>query len=407
MSRKTTSSISEAKMQVKNIVRTYLLKDAEGNYVIPQNQQDPVLLMGPPGVGKTVSVAQVANEMGIGFVSYSLAHHTRNSVLGLPVIVTGDDGKEKHTEYTMSELMAAVEGKRKQGLAQGILLLDEFSSSMSETIMPAMLAFLQQKELGCYKLPEGWIILLASNQSEYNRSVKKLDMATLDRIRCIRIEPDVDSFLEYAKENGIHARITDFIRTHRSALYYYDTEHPEFVVTPRGWSNLSLTLKANEILGIENDYRIIRGFIRNDKIASAFFDYLGKSDVLPEMTKLDDVFKNGREGVFEECVKKILLANGESSKSFIVNNICDYAIGKAKETIVRCGIRSNKAAIGLENIFELFKEVELQNGTVGMKYQKLFADKICSCETLVKYASFIEIPFYTRVLEMKFNLYAG
>ena len=116
MPRKTTSSISEAKTQVKNIVRTYLLKDAEGNYVIPQNQQDPVLLMGPPGVGKTVSVAQVANEMGIGFVSYSLAHHTRNSVLGLPVIVTGDDGKEKHTEYTMSELMAAVEEKRKQGV---------------------------------------------------------------------------------------------------------------------------------------------------------------------------------------------------------------------------------------------------------------------------------------------------
>ena len=136
---------------------------------------------------------------------------------------------------------------------------------MSETIMPAMLSLLQQKRLGTYRLPEGWIILLASNPAEYNRSVKKLDMATLDRIRVISIEPDVDSFLKYARENGIHEKIIGFISAHRGALYYYDTEHPDFVVTPRGWSNLSLTLKANEMLSIETDYRTIRGYIRNDK----------------------------------------------------------------------------------------------------------------------------------------------
>ena len=406
MAKNTICSISEAKVQVKNMVQTYLLKDENGNHVIPQNQQDPMLLLGPPGIGKTQMAAQVASEKGIGFVSYSLAHHTRNSLLGLPVIVSGEDGKGRHTEYTMSELIASVEEQRKAGFENGIMLFDEFSC-MSETIMPAMLSLLQQKRLGTYRLPEGWIILLASNPAEYNRSVKKLDMATLDRIRVISIEPDVDSFLKYARENGIHEKIIGFISAHRGALYYYDTEHPDFVVTPRGWSNLSLTLKANEILSIETDYRTIRGYIRNDKIASAFYEYLGNAGVLPDSDKLSDIFKNGRGASFDECIRKVLLTQAETDKTFVVNNICDFAIGKADETIVKYGIRSNKAAQGLENIFDFLKEAELRNGTGFMKYQKLLADKICGYEKLVKYASFITIPSYVRALEMDFNLYAG
>ena len=46
-------NIKQAKNEVKNTVKAYLSKDAHGEYVIPQIRQRPMLLIGPPGVGKT------------------------------------------------------------------------------------------------------------------------------------------------------------------------------------------------------------------------------------------------------------------------------------------------------------------------------------------------------------------
>ncbi len=80
--------IKEASEQVKGAVRAYLSKDGRGLYRIPFRMQRPIIMMGPPGVGKTAVVRQVADELGVNFVSYSITHHTRQSALGLPFITT-------------------------------------------------------------------------------------------------------------------------------------------------------------------------------------------------------------------------------------------------------------------------------------------------------------------------------
>ena len=54
--------------------------------MIPIERQRPVFLMGPPGIGKTAIMEQIAAEMGVGLLSYSMTHHTRQSALGLPYI---------------------------------------------------------------------------------------------------------------------------------------------------------------------------------------------------------------------------------------------------------------------------------------------------------------------------------
>ena len=42
--------------------------------------------MGPPGVGKTQIMEQIAAETGVGLVAYTITHHTRQSAIGLPFI---------------------------------------------------------------------------------------------------------------------------------------------------------------------------------------------------------------------------------------------------------------------------------------------------------------------------------
>ena len=53
-------NIKRAKQEIKNTIRAYQLKNADGTYRIPSIRQRPVLLMGPPGVGKTQIMEQIA-----------------------------------------------------------------------------------------------------------------------------------------------------------------------------------------------------------------------------------------------------------------------------------------------------------------------------------------------------------
>ncbi len=77
-------NIKQAKEQIKVAMRAYFTKDEFGSYRIPIEKQRPIFLMGPPGIGKTAIMEQIAQELGVGLISYSMTHHTRQSALGLP-----------------------------------------------------------------------------------------------------------------------------------------------------------------------------------------------------------------------------------------------------------------------------------------------------------------------------------
>jgi len=91
--------IQQAKTQIKNAIIAYGTKDSRGRYKIPVSKQRPVFLVGAPGIGKTAIVEQIARELNIGFVSYSMTHHTRQSALGLPFIIQKEFGGNKYSVY--------------------------------------------------------------------------------------------------------------------------------------------------------------------------------------------------------------------------------------------------------------------------------------------------------------------
>ena len=69
--------IKRAKQEIENTVRAYLATDDTGAPLIPAIRQRPILLMGPPGIGKTQIMEQVAQECGVALVAYTITHHTR------------------------------------------------------------------------------------------------------------------------------------------------------------------------------------------------------------------------------------------------------------------------------------------------------------------------------------------
>lgn len=103
-------NIQEAKTEICNTLRAYLAKDENGYYTYPLIRQRPLLLIGPPGIGKTAIMEQAAAECGVGLVAYTITHHTRQSAIGLPEIVKRNYGGKGMmvTDYTMSEIVASV-----------------------------------------------------------------------------------------------------------------------------------------------------------------------------------------------------------------------------------------------------------------------------------------------------------
>ena len=149
--------IQRAKEEIKRAVQAYLAADDIGRPLIPPVRQRPILLMGPPGVGKTQIMEQIAQECDIALVAYTITHHTRQSAVGLPFIRERNFGGKTRsvTEYTMSEIIASVyAAMERTGKQHGILFIDEINC-VSETLAPTMLQFLQCKTFGNQAVPEG------------------------------------------------------------------------------------------------------------------------------------------------------------------------------------------------------------------------------------------------------------
>ncbi len=270
-------NIKRAKEEIKNTIEAYLLKDNYGSYEIPAMRQRPVFLMGPPGVGKTQIMEQIARECQIGLVAYTITHHTRQSAVGLPFITDKEYGGKQYrvTEYTMSEIVASVYNKiESTGLSEGILFIDEINC-VSETLAPTMLQFLQYKTFGNHRIPEGWIIVTAGNPPEYNKSVRDFDVVTLDRIKLIHVEPDYEVWKAYAYEHEVHPAVISYLNARTENFCRIETTvDGKFFATPRGWEDLSSFIKIYERLDKKPDRDVVGEYIQYPKIAKDFANYL-------------------------------------------------------------------------------------------------------------------------------------
>lgn len=314
-----TMNIKEAKEQIKNAMTAYFTKDEFGSYAVPVEKQRPVFLMGPPGIGKTAIMEQIAQELDVCLVSYSMTHHTRQSALGLPFIEKKVfNGKEYQvSEYTMSEIIASVyETMEATGKKEGILFLDEINC-VSETLAPTMLQFLQCKTFGNQAVPGGWVIVAAGNPPEYNKSVREFDLVTLDRVRRIDIEPKLSVWQDYARAHRLHPAVTAYLELRPQHFYKIenDVDGVQFV-TARGWEDLSAYLQAADKLTLPVDEGVIGQYLRHPEVARDFAAYwvlyrkyhedYGVEDIL-QGKPYDAVIARAMDASFDERISLVSL----------------------------------------------------------------------------------------------------
>ena len=310
-------NIKRAKEEIEHSIHAYLSKNEYGEYRIPAIRQRPLLLIGPPGIGKTQIMEQVAMECKVALVSYTITHHTRQSAVGLPFIREKEFGGKTYsvTEYTMSEIIASVYEKIEQtGLKEGILFIDEINC-VSETLAPTMLQFLQCKTFGNQKVPEGWVIVAAGNPPEYNRSVREFDVVTLDRIKKIDVEADFSVWKEYAYQAGVHQAVISYLELKKENFYRVETTvDGKMFATARGWEDLSQMIGVYEDLGLPMDREVVYQYIQHWKIAKDFANYLDLYYKYQKDYKVEEIL---RGHITEEACDKIRRAAFDEKLSVI------------------------------------------------------------------------------------------
>ena len=379
-------NIKQAKEQIKNAMTAYFTKDEYGNFCIPIHEQRPVFMMGPPGIGKTAIMEQIAAELGVGLVSYSMTHHTRQSALGLPFIVKKTYGGREYdvSEYTMSEIIASVYDMiEATGKSEGILFLDEINC-VSETLAPAMLQFLQYKIFGRHTVPEGWIVVTAGNPPEYNNSVREFDIVTWDRHKRIDVEPDFSVWKEYAYKKGIHASIITYLDIKKDDFYKIETTvDGKSFVTARGWSDISDMIILYEKNGITVDEKLNAQYLQNRKIAKDFavyYDLFNKYksdyqvDTILAGKASEDIKQRAQNGKFDE--RLALLGMILDAVTAELRTVCDK--GKAQTELLGAlkNVRVGLAAPKADAVALVEKQIKAKQDaiSVGKKASSLSAD---------------------------------
>ena len=344
-------NIKQAKEQIQNAIKAYFTKDEFGNYVIPIERQRPIFLMGAPGIGKTAIMEQIASELGVGLVSYSMTHHTRQSALGLPYIEKKTYGGTEYSvsEYTMSEIIASVyDMMEKTDVREGILFLDEINC-VSETLAPAMLQFLQYKIFGRHRVPAGWIVVTAGNPPEYNNSVREFDIVTWDRLKRVDVEPDYDTWKEYAYKKGVHASITTYLDIKKSDFYKIETTvDGKTFVTARGWSDLSDMIKLYETHGLTVNEDLIKQYLQNKKIAKDFAIYYDLFNKYKSDYQVDKILDGKADETIISRAKAAKFDERLSLLGLLIDGVSEYLRGV------------NNTELSLSELLKTLKNVRLE-----------------------------------------------
>lgn len=292
-------NIRQAKEYIKNSVNLYLKKDEFGEYRVSVVRQRPIFLLGAPGIGKTAIMEQIAQEMGIALVSYSMTHHTRQSALGLPFITEKTYGDQvfQVSEYTMSEIIASIyDTMEASGIREGILFLDEINC-VSETLAPSMLQFLQYKVFGRHQVPEGWVIVTAGNPPEYNKSVREFDVVTLDRLKILEVEADLKVWKEYASQKRLHSAVLSYLELKKEHFYCMEmTPKGRSYVTARGWEDLSEILYLYEDEQLPVDESLVGQYLRNERVVKEFAAYYDLYNKYKRDYRIDQILTGSPSG---------------------------------------------------------------------------------------------------------------
>ena len=204
--------------QLLRVLEREFLSAAEGHHT-------PVMLWGPPGVGKSQMVAQIAARHGARVIDIRLSQMEPSDLRGIPFRVDG------RVEWAIPSLLPDAE---RHGQA-GVLFLDEITSA-PPAVSAAAYQLILDRRLGDYQVPPHWAIFAAGNRQGDRGVTYSMPAPLANRFSHFEVETHLDDWVSWAYANGIDERVIAFLRFRPELLFDFDPAHnPVAFPSPRSW----------------------------------------------------------------------------------------------------------------------------------------------------------------------------
>jgi hypothetical protein len=199
-----------------------------------------LLLLSPPGVGKSDTVLQTAAEVGLPCRSLLGTQIAPEDVSGIPRIVG------ERSVFCPPRVLLPEEPE------PFCLFLDELPACAPD-VQKAFYSLLLERRLGEHRLPEGTWVVAAGNRIEDRALVRTISSALINRVIILQVRVDLEEWLEWAGANGVRDDVRAYIAENPEALMRAVPTEPVPFSTPRSWASLSRCLDLAEGAGLLTD----------------------------------------------------------------------------------------------------------------------------------------------------------
>lgn len=276
----------------------------------------PVFLWGPPGIGKSSIVAQIAKEKGINFIDLRLSLLDPTDLRGIPFF----NPKENTALWAPASFLPDSDD------TQGILFLDELNTA-APMVQASAYQLILDRKIGEYTLPDGWSIVAAGNRESDRGVVFRMAAPLANRFVHLEMEANIEDWRNWAINTNIDSSIVAFISHRPDALFSFNTkdENRSFA-TPRTWAYV------NEIISSTPDEDLIMPMVSGaigEELAAA---YLGFRCVASEIPDLDSILDGSCSDVPSDasalhilCAALTMRIN-ENTSTKKLNNLVKYSL---------------------------------------------------------------------------------
>jgi MoxR-like ATPase len=205
-----------------SILARILQKEFES---VRAGQHTPVMIWGPPGIGKSQIVAQIARGQSVPMVDVRLSQMEPSDLRGIPFRV------EDRVEWAPPAILPGV----RSGQPSGVLFLDEISSA-APSVSAAAYQLILDRRLGDYVVPDGWAIFAAGNRQGDRGVTYSMPAPLANRFTHYELEPHLEDWVAWAYDNGIDERVVAFLRFRAELLFDFEPAHAQRAFpSPRTW----------------------------------------------------------------------------------------------------------------------------------------------------------------------------
>ena len=191
-----------------------------------------VLLLGPPGVGKSSMAIELARVMKRRLIDIRLAQKD-------PAELGGVYFPNRDTQTLELFPPAWVKTACSEPC---LVFLDEFNAAVTKLHQAAAYQIVLERRIGDFGFHPDTVVLAAGNREEDNAIVTPLSSALCNRFAHFELRPDADAWLEWAAGHGINGNIMAFVRTYGDEVLFAVSDEHSFA-TPRSWAMASRVME--------------------------------------------------------------------------------------------------------------------------------------------------------------------